>query len=72
MTLSASLKTTVDAVFDDVVTQLASVQATYKISHGKYWQGIVCTATTPADGNSVSSDLTVKPSDQAEDWSDIN
>ena len=70
MALSQVLKDQIDPVIDDLVTQLVSIQSTYKTANDKYWQGITCVATLPADGNEESSDLTVKPTDQAETWDD--
>jgi len=77
MALSASLKATVDAVFDDLVTQLETIQSDYYnelvdgFARGRYWQGIRVTNSIPADGNSVAIDLTKKPQDQAESWQDV-
>lgn len=71
-TISASLKTTVDAKLDALVTDVSSPQSTYKTANGKHWQGIRCISTIPADGGTLATDLTVKPTDQSEDWTNIN
>ena len=70
MPLSQTLKDQVDPVIDDLVTQLTSIQSTYKTANNKYWQGIDCVPILPADGTSQSADLTVKPTDQVESWND--
>lgn len=64
MPLTTGLQTTVDAKLDDLVTQLATIQGTYKTTNGKYWQGRACTATVPADGATVASTPTDVPTDQ--------
>lgn len=72
MALSTNLQTIVDAKIDELVSQLSTIQETYKTTHGKYWQGISCTSSIPADGNTAATDTSVKPTDQAEDWSNVN
>ncbi len=70
MAITQILKDQVDPVIDDLVTQLTSIQSTYKTTNNKYWQGIACVPILPADGNEEASDLTLKPTDQTETWSD--
>ena len=70
MALSQTLKDQIDPILDDLVTDLASIQSTYKTANDKYWQGVPCVSITPADGNEESTDLTVKPTDQDENWND--
>src|SRR3990170_7182370 len=72
MALSAGLQTTCEAKIDDLVTQLSTIQSTYEGAKDKYWQGVACPTTTPADGSTVASTTTVKPTDQSEDWTNIN
>lgn len=71
MPISASLKATANVKLDDLVTQLSMLQATYKAKNGKYWQGLPCTATIPADGVAVTVNKTVRPSDQPESWNNL-
>lgn len=82
MSLSASLQSTVDAIFDDVVSQLSTLQETYKTEtvvdeagneyvRGHYWQGVAVVDGIPADGAELSVNLSKKPTDQTEDWSDV-
>ena len=70
MPISQTLKDQCDPLIDTLVTDLVSIQSTYKTANNKYWQGIACVPILPADGNEESSDLTVKPTDQAENWND--
>jgi|SRR3989338_2473622 len=72
MPLSAGLQTTCDAKIDDLVTQLSTIQTTYNTAKGKYWQGISCPTTIPADGATVAATTTAKPTDQSEDWTNVN
>jgi hypothetical protein len=65
MAISSGLQATCDAKIDDLVTQLSTLQTTYKTTNGKYWQGLACPMTMPADGATVASTPTVLPSDQA-------
>src|SRR3972149_11376192 len=73
MPLSQTLQTSANAIIDDVVTQLSTLQDTYKNDpgQGKYWQGITVTASTPADGANVATDLTKKPTDQETTWQGV-
>ena len=70
MPLSQTLKDQVDPIIDDLVTQLTSIQSTYKTGNAKYWQGLPCVSIIPSDGIEESTDLTVKPTDQTETWND--
>lgn len=47
-------------------------QVVYFAGNGKYWQGISTHVIIPADGLETSPDKTRKPSDQDDDWSDID
>jgi hypothetical protein len=48
-------------------------QDAYFLAHGRYWQGIrwATLAATPSEGADGATTLTVKPTDQAEDWVDF-
>lgn len=77
------LETKCDAVLNDLVDQLATIQESYKnaviatdeagrqISRGKYFQGLRTHNILPADGNKIAPDKTKKPADQGENWADI-
>ena len=72
MALSDSLKTIVEAKMNNLLSQLSTIQPTYKGNEDRYWQGLSCVATIPADGGTVATDPTVKPTDQTENWSNVN
>lgn len=72
MALSSSLEASADAILDDVVSQLSSIQGSYKTSNGKYWQGVSPVTGVPEDGNTLPVDMTKKPTDQSENWNDVS
>lgn len=51
-----------------VKVQVDAMQPAYLAAHGHYWQGILTPIVLPADGVELAADYTVKPTDQAEDW----
>src|SRR5262245_399543 len=50
------------------VAQFTSLQADFKTTHSKYFQGILTPPTLPVDGADVDPIYTLHPSDQAQDW----
>ena len=57
-------------------TIMVDRQETYRAAHGRYWQGLIFhtvipEATTTKWGDLIPDRLTVKPSDQAENWLDF-
>lgn len=60
-----------DTFLNDFLAHIAARQDAYSAIHGKYFQGISTHSVVPADGFETAPDLSVKPTDQAEDWDDI-
>ena len=68
-TLEGQLNTFIDTIQSNIDSR----QTIYIGSKGKYFQGIAThpDAALPADGSTVTPTKTVKPTDQAENWTDF-
>ena len=62
----------INAALADVASRIEAREATYFTNHGRYWQGIMTPATVPLDGADTAPDLTLRPTDQLEDWTNFN
>lgn len=68
MPIPAALQTTLDASLASLQAKVDAYQPGYLVTNGRYWQGIQTPAVVPADGVLGALDLTVKPTDQTENW----
>jgi len=66
-TISPGLKTTVDTVVNDLVTELSAKQTTFFTANSKYWEGRLTHAIIPADGVGTAPTKTNKQTD-FDDW----
>lgn len=66
----ASTQSDIDTALATMMTSIASAQATYFGTYGKYWQGLLSHSTLPADGVTVAADNIsgVYPTDQQITW----
>ena len=68
----SSLLEGIGAELDSLFTQFTPLQLEYKSSHNnRYFQGVGTPQTVPEDGNAIAPDLSLHPSDQAEDWDEF-
>lgn len=65
-----AVKGAVDQRAAVVKVDVTAKQDQYFAAHGRYFQGIQ-TSAAPADGATITPNLGVKPSDQAETWADL-
>lgn len=66
------IKNQVDAALAAIWGRIQTFEANYLAAHGHYWQGIRNPVVLPADGNDVTLNNSLKPTDQAENWADAN
>ena len=66
-----NLQTTIDSELTAIVSQLAIMQPAFFSAYGRYWQGTRTHTTPPADGTPTAPNLTRRPTDQLEAWTDL-
>lgn len=69
MALPPGLETLANNALDYLVTQMAANQDDYLTNNGRFFQGVRTPKPTPSGGATAVPDLTLKPTDQDEDWS---
>jgi hypothetical protein len=69
--LLEATRTKVEAWRYSVAAAIASRQNAYLAAHGRYWQGILTPVAVPVEAADTVPDLTLRPTDQMERWSDF-
>lgn len=71
MALLAATRQKVEDWRDAIAAAIVSRQSAYFVAHGRYWQGLRTPVARPVEAADTTPDLTLKPHDQAERWSDF-
>lgn len=64
----AQIRDVVDVRLASFIASIDSHQVAYLVANGKYWQGILTPPVVPRDGGELTTDLSVHPTDQLDDW----
>ena len=70
--LPVGLEAKANKILADLQNDLVPIQAIYLAQRGRYWQGILTHPVLPRDGAASPPDKRRKPTDQIEDWNDVN
>lgn len=71
MATVSEIRRACETFYDTQIPVIQRVQAKYKASTGRYWQGLLTPSEKPDDGATRDPDLKRRPSDQAESWEDV-
>src|SRR3990167_8218118 len=71
MPLPIAVQNRIDTALSSAMVSLANLQTAYRVMHGRFWQGIRNPLVQPMGGIDGTPDRALKPTDQAESWTDF-